>query len=126
MKTTLNKIKQHSPCVRGWKKLLKNLGKAEADDEPLLFLDILKSNGLEDTLWCCRAAPEYDKEWRLFSVWCARQVQPLMKDDRSIRAIDIAERFANGEASLEELEAAEARAARAAQEKEFRKILEKQ
>ncbi len=54
-----------------------------------------------------------DKELRLFAVFAARQVQHLMTDSRSIAAIDVAERFANGEASVEELETANA-AARAA------------
>ena len=104
--TTLNKIRYHQPCVDGWKKLLSHLGKTEADDEPLPLAAILKSNGLDDALWCCRAAPEYDKEWRLFAVWCARQVQHLMKDQRSIDALDLAERFAHGLATEEELSAA--------------------
>jgi len=93
--TTLNKIRERHPCTEGWKKLLGHLGKTEADDEPLLFSVILKSNGLGDALWCCRAAPEYDKQWRLYTVWCARQVQHLMKDQRSIDALDVAERFAH-------------------------------
>ena len=47
-----------------------------------------------------------DKELCLFAVWCARQVQHLMTDDRSIAAIDVAERHANGDATDEELNAA--------------------
>ena len=54
-----------------------------------------------------------DRTLRLFSVWCARQVQHLMTDPRSVAALDAAERFANGEATADELAAAEA-AARAA------------
>ena len=104
--TTLNKIKAHDPCEDGWKKLLKHLGKTKADDEPLPLLTILESNGLDDTLWCLRAVPEHDKEWRLYAVWCARQVQHLMADERSINALDVSERFANGEATSEELAAA--------------------
>jgi hypothetical protein len=104
--TTLNKIRQHSPCADGWSTLLKHLGKTEADDEPLAFLTILESNGLDDAVWCCRSAPEYDKEWRLFAVWCGRQVQHLMPDERSIAALDVAERYANGLATKEELDAA--------------------
>jgi len=106
MKTTLNKIRSHSPCVNGWEKLLTHLGKTKADDEPLDLLTILDSNGLDDTLWCFRAVEGYDKEIRLYAVWCARQVQHLMKDPRSINALDVAERFANGTASNEELAAA--------------------
>ena len=104
--TTLNKIREHEPCINGWKKLLAHLGKTEADDEPLPFAIILESNGLDDALWCCRAAPEYDKEWRLFAVCCARQVQHLMKDSRSLNALDVVERFANGLATEDELKAA--------------------
>jgi len=106
--TTLNKIRACSPCESGWTKLLKHLGKTSADDEPLPFSVILESNGLDDALWCCRAAPEYDREWRLFAVWCARQVQHLMIDKRSIEALDVAERFANGSATTQELAAARA------------------
>ena len=47
-----------------------------------------------------------DRELRLIAVKCARQVQHLMKDGRSINALDVAERFANGEATQEELNAA--------------------
>ena len=101
--TTLNRIKKHDPCIDGWKKLLKYLGKTKPDDEPLPYSVIVKSNGLDDALWCCRAEPQYAKEWRLFAVWCARQVQHLMKDERSIKVIDVAERYANGQATEEEL-----------------------
>ena len=111
--TTLNKIRDHSPCQEGWGKLLKHLGKTKADDEPLPFAVIVESNGLGDALWCCRTAPERDREWRLFAVWCARRVQHLMIDPRSVAALDVAERFARGEATVEELAAARA-AARAA------------
>ena len=131
--TTLNKIREHQPCAEGWKKLLGHLGKSEADDEPLPFSIILKSNGLDDALWCCRAAPECHKEWRLFAVWCARQVQHLMKDQRSIDTLDLAERFAHGLATEEELSAAGAAAgdarvaagdaSRAAQTEEFLRIV---
>jgi len=106
MYTTLNKIRAHAPCADGWKKLLKHLGKTEADDEPLNIKTILASNGLEDALWCLRAVEGKDKEIRLFAVWCAKQVQHLMTDQRSLDALDVAERFANGLASEEELMAA--------------------
>ena len=104
--TTLKKIRACSPCESGWTKLLKHLGKTTPDDEPLPFLVILESNGLDDALWCCRAAPEYDREWRLFAVWCARRGQHLMTDSRSVEALDVAERFANGLATQQELAAA--------------------
>jgi len=39
------------------------------------------------------------KELRLFAVWSARQVQHLMTDARSIKALDVAELYANGKAT---------------------------
>ena len=59
---------------------------------------------------------------RLFAVWCAREALKLIDnpDPLSIAAVDVAERYANGEATIEELAAARAaardaaRAARAA------------
>lgn len=106
MKTTLNAIREHSPCADGCQKLLEHLGKTKADDEPLLVSTIHASNGLDDALWALRAVDGFDCEKRLFAVWCARQVQHLMVDPRSIAALDVAERFANDEASAEELDAA--------------------
>jgi hypothetical protein len=112
--TTLNKIRVHAPCTDGWKKLLSHLGKTQADDVPLSIITILDSNGLDDALWCLRAVECHDREIRLYAVWCARQVQHLMTDPRSIAALDVAERFANGEASQQELYAAWATAGDAA------------
>ena len=106
MKTTLNKIREYSPCASGWEKLLSYLGKTKADDEPLLITTILDSNGLDDAIWCLRTVEGYDREIRLFAVWCARQVQHLLKDQRSLDALDVAERYANGEATDAELTAA--------------------
>ena len=112
--TTLNAIREHGPCADGWKKLLNHLGKTGADDEPLSLVTILDSNGLDDALWCLRAMPEHNKHWRLYAVWCARQVQHLMTDARSVAALDVAERHAHGTASNQELAAAWAAAGIAA------------
>jgi len=109
VRTTLNAIRAHDPCADGWSKLLRHLGKTEADDEPLSLKTILDSNGFDDALWCLRAVPNCDREARLYAVWCARQVQRLMTDPRSIVALDVAERHANGDATDAEL--AEARTA---------------
>jgi len=106
MKTTLNEIRKHDPCKSGWIKLLAHLGKTQADDETLPILTILESSGLDDALWALRAVEGHDREIRLYTVWCARQVQHLMKDKRSLDALDVAERFANGTAYEWELAAA--------------------
>ena len=103
--TTLNKIREHDPCTDGWKKLLNGLNKAEPDGEPLPLITILNINGLNDALWALRTT-DCDRESRLLAVAYARQVQHLMTDERSIACIDVAERFANGKATCDELEAA--------------------
>ena len=108
MYTTLNQIESHNPCTRGWRTLLKALGKTKADDDPVSMAFILQSNGLDDALWALRCLEGADREIRLFTVDCARQVQHLMTDPRSLAALDVAERFANGLATSEELDAADA------------------
>lgn len=121
MKTTLNKIREHSPSARTLKKLLRLLGKTKADDEPISIIQILDSNGLDDALFCLQAVEGRDREIRHYTIWVARQVQHLMTDPRSINALDVAEKFADGLATPEEWDAARY-AARAAQEKKLREL----
>lgn len=109
---TLQKIRDAHPCPSGWEKLLKAKAGVGMDAEFPLS-DVLDSNGLDDTLWCMRCLPEHESLWRLYAVWCARQVQHLMKDKRSIDALDVAERYARGLATDAEIDAA-CNAARAA------------
>lgn len=104
--TTLNRIRAQSPCSTGWTKLLRGLDKTAADDEPLGFDAILRINGADDALWCLRAEPQHDRLWRMVAVQCARTAQHLMTDPRSLAALDVAERHANGNATDAELAAA--------------------
>ena len=103
--TTLNHIREHNPCADGWRKLLTHLGKNDPY-APLAYSTILESNGLEDALWCLRAEPQHASIWRMYAVRCARRVQRLIPDERSIWALDVAERHARGEATDSELAAA--------------------
>ncbi|MEY4213104.1 MAG: hypothetical protein RL458_1330 [Pseudomonadota bacterium] len=104
--TTLNRIWACRPCDEGKRRALRAAGKNAPDDKPITYQQIIDAVGLKDALWCCKAEPRYNREWQLFAVWCARQVQHLMIDERSINALDVAERHANGEATYEELAAA--------------------
>ncbi len=113
--TTLNRIVQADWLAEGRKtRLLKGLGKKRADDEPLPFSRIVEVDGLETAILCFAAEPQYAREMKSFAVWCARRVQRLMTDPDSITALDVAERYARGEATLDELERAIDAAASAA------------
>ena len=103
--TTLNRIRAASPCADGWRKLLAGLSKTEADDEPLSLVTILDINGLNDAIWALRCIDD-QSQVRRYAVWCARQVQHLMIDPRSLAALDVAERYADGQATDKELDAA--------------------
>jgi len=65
-----------------------------------------------------------DKDLRLFAVWCAREALKLVKtsDERSINACNVAERFANGEATKEELDAAKDAAWAAARDAQIEQL----
>ena len=114
--TTLNALREHEPDKRVWAKLLAYLGKTAADDEPLPLVTILEINGLDNALWALRAVTGEEMRMRRYAVWCARQVQHLMTDPRSLAALDVAEHHANGLVwADDELRAADAAAAKAAE-----------
>jgi hypothetical protein len=105
MNTTLNIIRSHDPCPTGWQTLLVGLNKKQADDEPLALTRILEVNGLDDALWALRCVDD-QRAFRLYAVACAREVQHLMTDPRSVAALDVTERYANGQATHDEMDAA--------------------
>ena len=84
------------------------------DDETLSVKDWIdkykdKVKSKSDVIWViCRNDFMTNKDLRLFAVWCAREALKLFEnpDHRSINACDVAERYANGEATREELDAA--------------------
>ncbi len=99
--------------IRSWKPCY-DLNKHLPDDWIGTVLDILnhKTISSKDKLCVvCREDLIDAKTLRLFAVWCARQVEHLMTDNRSKQALDVAERFAHGKANNHELAAAVAAAA---------------
>ena len=104
--TTLAQIRAHKPCEGGWKKLCKSLGglRVYGEDTPLTFKQIYDSNGYEDTLWCLRAVDKkYYPVWRHFAIDCAEGVKHLMTDGRSLNALAVARKHADGKATDVEL-----------------------
>ena len=114
---TLKQLRDARACFNGYNKLVASIsGKPLVEgnkyavfdsDEPISIIQILDSNGLDDAIWSLRCIKDADNEARLFAVWCVRQIQYLLTDARSLTALDVAERFAYGLATREELQAAE-------------------
>jgi len=114
---TLKQLRDARACFNGYNKLVASIsGKPLVEgnkyavfdsDEPISIIQILDSNGLDDAIWSLRCIKDADSEARLFAVWCVRQIQYLLTDARSLTALDVAERFAYGLATREELQAAE-------------------
>ena len=89
------------------------LGTRAQDESPISLRSILDTHGLEVAVSCLTAVTGKDSELRLFAVACARELQHLMKDARSVSALSVAERFAQGGADLAELQQARQNAGRA-------------
>jgi hypothetical protein len=69
--------------------------------------DVWRDAEAEYLIWVAtRRGVLTDRELRLFAVSSARRVQHLMTDPRSVAALDVAERHANGLATDAELAAA--------------------
>ena len=116
--TTFKLLRKNDACRHRYAVLRKAL-KGRRDNEPIGIVEVLDHNGLDDALWALRAVPdeqaaERDRLARLFACWCLRQVWHLLTDDRSRTAVEVAERYAVGEATHDDLKAAARSAADAA------------
>jgi hypothetical protein len=121
--TTFAKLKAAGACESGYRKLSENLGGIlkYGKETPITFLQIMESNGLDDTLWAFCAANETEaanRIARLFAANCAEHVLPIFEkhypeDKRPRKAVEAARLYAVGAISAEDLAAARA-AARAA------------
>lgn len=114
--TTLAQLSKAKACVDGYNRLVRAL-----QGEPFTYEDekrtthlrfthkgeiplsfILEANGLDAALWALRASNCSERDARLLTVAFARKVEHLMPED-SRSALAVAERFANGLATAQEL-----------------------
>ena len=106
-KITLSLIRSFKPCYKP-----KDIGFIETKGiTPLGFIEKYRDKVKEqsDIIWLlCRNEFMTEREQRLFAVWCALESFKLQEkvDERSIEAVNVAERFANGTTTNEELSAA--------------------
>jgi hypothetical protein len=103
-KIGLEQIKPFRPCLRALTDYSVEIAYGWDSWIHLLKDDSIK---LEDRIWVgIRALPD-DKQKRLFTCWCAEQalncIHPSKWDARSLKAIEVAKRFAHGKATLDEL-----------------------
>ena len=102
MKTfTIEDIRSWEPCYDPAKHL--------PEDWEGTALDILKLEDIPvgDRLWVVlREDLLDDRTLRLFAVLCAKQARHLMKDERSLKALDVAQAYLEGEASEDDLASA--------------------
>jgi len=117
--TTFGILRENKACKSRYRYLARKLGgvKKYGQDTPIPILKILEINGLNDALWALQVAipiEEADKLLRLFCCWCVwnaplpdgRTVWDLLTDERSRKAVEVAERYARGKATKEELDKA--------------------
>lgn len=100
---TITDIRDLPPCY--------DPAKYAPEDWQGTALDVLKAAEVpaQDRIWLvCHEGWIDDRTLRLFTVWCARQMLAMVDDPdpRSVAACDVAERYANGQATETELEAA--------------------
>jgi hypothetical protein len=100
--TTLNKIRAHSSCEKGWNELISHLGKTYTDDEPLKFSAIVEGSGIIDALICLNSVrSEYEKDVCMFYADCAEALLVYSEqiNDSLKQKIQLAREFINGNVS---------------------------
>ena len=112
---TLNQIRHNHPtglpCKDGWTKLLRGLGKNEADDEQFPLVFVLENNGIDDALWCVECLRGHDYAVFNLKADIAKSVLHIFEkerpnDTRVRDCISATRAFANGEITRDELASA--------------------
>jgi len=115
--TTFRLLKEAKPlpaCKESYRELVGHLGgtRKYGKDTPIPLTYILELLGLNDALWCLRATTTNSERLsRLLAGDYAERVlyiyeEAFPDDNRPLYAVEVSRRFANGEATKEELAAA--------------------
>jgi hypothetical protein len=99
-------IRQFKPCYDPAKVITDENEELPIKDWVQKYRNVIPTR---DILWLLlRKEFLSEKDLRLFAVWCARELLKLIEnpDERSIEVCNVAERYANGEATNDELYAA--------------------
>jgi hypothetical protein len=99
-------IRQFKPCYDPAKVITDENEELPIKDWVQKYRNVIPTR---DILWLLlRKEFLSEKDLRLFAVWCARELLKLIEnpDERSIEVCNVAERYANGEATKDELYAA--------------------
>lgn len=118
--TTKRLLRKYNACRVQYAHLVSALGPM-ADNAPIPLVRILESNGLDDALWALRAVPQKqrtlrDRLARLYACRCVREtplgdgrtVWNLLLPNGPLRSVvEISERYAVGDATMDDLDAAQ-------------------
>jgi len=113
---TKDKITFTLAKIKGWGmgqmklvKLCKYLGIdfARGEDATITAKQLIDAIGIQDALWCLRTLDrKYDNLWRHLAVDYVENIKYTITDERSLNALVVARKHADGKASDDELEAA--------------------
>jgi hypothetical protein len=113
--TTLNLLHDRRACSKRYAHFRRATKEcAYGRDDPIPLSKVLEVNGLEDALWCLDATTTPDKAAklaRLFACNCAERALPVFErqcpgGQSPRQAVETARRYAVGEATCEDLDAA--------------------
>jgi hypothetical protein len=106
-KTISNKIiRQFNPCYDPSKFITDETEELTVKEWVEKYRNLIPT---DDIIWLLlRKEFLSEKDLRLFAVWCAREALKFVEnpDERSVEVCNVAERYANGQATKEELDAA--------------------
>lgn len=112
--TSLHRLRKHGACEDRYDHLVSKLGPTWGDKDEINLLDILKHNGTADCLWALRATVEHPEGYRVMRLMAAdfaEAVLPIFEkeypdDSRPRKAIEAARKYARGEITDQERDAA--------------------